>query len=177
MRGRGKRPAERGSSSRLTIVVDTREQLPYAFRGADVDTARGTLASGDYSISGLESEVTVERKSLVDLFGTVGRGRARFERELERMSGMSFAAIVVEATLEDVLRRPPQRARISPRAVVGSLLSWQVRYGVHVVFAGDRRLAESTTLRLLEKYVRERSRRCQTPEPPGRNTVAASSRS
>lgn len=131
-----------------TIVIDTREQLPYTFP-ASQPTTIATLATGDYSVLTLEDRVAIERKSLPDLFGTVGAGRDRFKRELERMAVMDFAAIVIEATLRGCLKEPPARCEISPRAVVGSLAAWSVRYGVHVLWCENRLYGSAMVGKLL----------------------------
>lgn len=131
------------------VAVDTREQRPYRFPLMD----RRGLKTGDYSVVGLEDRVAVERKRLEELFSITGRDRERFERELERMAGLDFAAIVIEADLPQVLRGAAF-SHVSPKAVVGSLVSWSIRYRAHVFFAGDRRHANALTLRLLEKYWR-----------------------
>jgi hypothetical protein len=105
--------------SPFTVLVDTREQTPYEFIGllTDADqgfeplnvlTTRRTLASGDYSIEGMDSEIAIERKSVADLFGTLGQGRARFVRELERLAKLQFAAVVVEGAWSEILVDPKQ---------------------------------------------------------------------
>lgn len=131
------------------IAVDTREQRPYRFPHCEVKT----LTTGDYSIVGLEERIAIERKQLRELFGITGRDRERFERELERMTKLDFAAIVIEADLSQILRGDAF-SQVSPKAVVGSLVSWSIRYRAHVFFAGDRRHANALTCRLLEKYWR-----------------------
>jgi DNA excision repair protein ERCC-4 len=151
----------------VPVVIDTREQIPLTFEGLHCDgadgggplavpTVRATLASGDYSLLGFESRVAVERKSLQDLYGTVGQGRDRFERELARLDAMSFAAVVIEASWFDMVSDPPPHTQLPPKTVFRSILAWSVRYPrVHWFPAGPRRLAEVTTFRLLEKYVQE----------------------
>ena len=52
------------------IIIDTREQIPWEFR--DLPTEPGTLDTGDYSVSGLEHLIAVERKSLDDLWPASG---------------------------------------------------------------------------------------------------------
>jgi hypothetical protein len=133
----------------FVIAVDTREQRPYRFPLFE----RRSLKTGDYSIVGLEEQVAVERKRLEELFTITGRDRERFERELERMADLDFAAIVIEADLPQILRGAAF-THVSPKAVVGSLVSWSIRYRAHVFFAGDRRHANALTCRLLEKYWR-----------------------
>lgn len=159
-----------------TIVVDTREQVPYQFANMIADAAdggeriavpyeRGTLKSGDYSLLGYESQVAVERKSLADLFGTLGQGRDRFEREIERLAGYKFAAVVVEATFPDVLLSPPPHSDLNPKTVSRSVIAWQQRYpAVHWWFAGPRGLAEAVTFRILERFLKERLAEAAQPQ-------------
>lgn len=148
------------------ITVDTREQAGYSFEGLTCDaadgggpltvpTVRGTLASGDYSLVGFETKVAVERKSAADLYSTIGQGRDRFERELQRLAGYDFAAVVIEASWEEIVSVPPPHTKLPPKTVFRSCLAWMVRYGIPFVAAGPRRLAEVTTFRLLERWLRE----------------------
>ncbi len=133
--------------SGFTIVVDTREQRPYQFPGAVVKA----LPTGDYSIVGLTDRVTIERKSKADAYSSLGQGRARFRRELERLALFDYAAIVVEDTVPGFLRRPPH-SKMNARSAMGSLLAWSVRYRVPVFFAGDRVHSQALTNKLLEMY-------------------------
>ena len=147
------------STSPFTVVVDTREQHPFAFHGItgvrgrklEIETCRAGLKTGDYSIQGLEDKVAVERKSKVDLYGTVGRGRARFEREIERLAAMQFPAVVLECDLQSLLR-PPERSRVSPSSVLNSLVAWSVRHRIPVWTCPGRRFAEIVTYRLLQHF-------------------------
>ena len=149
-----------------TVVCDTREQRPLTFEGLRCDqadgggplvvpTVRGTLASGDYSLLGCEHLVAIERKSLADAYATFGRERDRFERELARLAELRFAAVVIEATWHELVAEPPPRTELPPKAVFRSVIAWQVRYGVHFVPAGPRRLAEVTTFRILERFLKD----------------------
>ncbi len=151
----------------FTVVIDTREQQPYDFRGIKSDyktkyadlivpTARKALGSGDYSIAGLENRVAIERKSKKDLYGTLGSGRERFVKELERLNQYDFAAVVVECpwTAGGILK-PPKHSKMPPKTVVHSIFAWQVRYRIHWLCVADRDLAEIATFRLLEKFWRE----------------------
>lgn len=150
------------------IVIDTREQNPYAFARIPADAYQGegllairtevrTLRSGDYSLAGYEHRVAVERKSKQDLFGTVGQGRDRFERELVRLNGMQFAAVVVEAEWSEVMGDPPPHTQLQPKTIFRSVLAWQQRYPrVHWHFWPTRRAAEIVTFRVLERFWKER---------------------
>lgn len=158
----------RSGVSPLAIVVDTREQHPFAFhgitgvRGRELETAtcRAGLKTGDYSIQGLEDEVAIERKSKADLYGTVGRGRARFEREIERLAAMQFPAVVLECDLQSLLR-PPERSRVSPSSVLNSLIAWSVRHRIPIWPCPGRRFAEIVTYRLLQHFMADHERRTE----------------
>ena len=139
------------SRSDLVVVVDTRERRPYVFEKSIVRA----LPAGDYSVLGHEEEVAIERKTLSDAYSSLGWARERFEREIGRLANYQFAAIVIECSLPDFLH-PPQFSRLNPRSAIGTLLSWNVKYGVHVLFAGDRAHAQAVTLQLLTKFVKYR---------------------
>ena len=149
----------------FVIAVDTREQAPFVFqtitgdrgRLLEVATCVEGLKTGDYSISGLEEAIAVERKSKADLYGTVGRGRARFERELSRLAAMQAPAIVIECDLASLLR-PPARSRVHPPSVLNSLIAWSVRHRIPVWPCPDRRFAEILTYRLLRHFWTEREK-------------------
>lgn len=153
------------TTTTFTILVDSREKAPYHFTGLMTDkSARGgerpivvkheyaLLKTGDYSLAGLELEVSVERKSLEDLYSTLGSHRERFEREHERMAAMKRAAVVIEADWQTILCSPPNGSRLNPKTIHRTMLSWFGKYGVPWLAMGDRRLAEITCYRFLEKY-------------------------
>jgi DNA excision repair protein ERCC-4 len=133
------------SERRFIVVIDSREQRPYRFDEAVVKL----LPSGDYSLLGYEERVAIERKSKKDAYASLGRGRERFEREVERLSRFEYAAIVVEASLKGF-------SRLNPKTAINSLLAWSVKHGVFVFFAGDRLHGHAVTRCLLEKYWRYR---------------------
>ena len=144
------------------IVIDTREQSPYAFlnmranakdRGARfvVTTHRLCLPNGDYSIFD-HPAVAVERKSKADLFGSVAK-RDSFESRLERMTELDCAYVVVEAEWSEVLGDPPRYSKFDPKALFRTILAWQQRYrGVHWLVMPGRDAAEAATFRILERY-------------------------
>ena len=137
---------------KLVVAIDTREQKPYRFARSEVKT----LASGDYSIVGLEDRIAVERKTKQDAYSSLGQGRARFERELQRLSRFDYAAVVIETSLPDFLRAPAF-SRMNPTAAARSMIAWSVKYRVCVFFAGDRRHGNALTRQLLEKFWKYRN--------------------
>jgi len=138
----------------LVIVTDTREQRPYRFS----KSITKTLKTGDYSIVGLEDQVAIERKSKEDAYSSLSHGRARFERELERLSHLDYAAVVVESSLKDFLEAPPF-SRMNPRSATNSIVAWSVKYKVCVFFADDRRHGNALVKQLLSKYWRYHNER------------------
>lgn len=118
------------------IVVDTREQNPWAFPLER--SMRAKLDQGDYSLEGLEYWVSIERKSLSDLVSSLTRGRDRFFRECERLRDCcAHALIVVEGTIQQIAGGD-YLSGANPGAILNSLASWSMRHGIHVVFGGDR---------------------------------------
>jgi DNA excision repair protein ERCC-4 len=166
---KGKTPRGGPVTFAPVVVIDTREQSPYSFAGLKADasdgggeliitTRRGTLRSGDYSVRGHERRVAVERKSLADLYGTLGSGRDRFERELQRLAGYHYAAVVVEAEWSEILTAPPPRSKLNPKTIFRSVLAWQQRYpAVHWWMVAGRAMGEVTTFRILERFVKEQT--------------------
>lgn len=135
--------------SDIKIIIDTREQRPYNFD----NSVSQKLQTGDYSAVGFEQLVIVERKSKADLIGTITRHRARFKRELKRMEPAPFACVVVECSLLDILNDDYQGG-IPPRAVLGSIMSIIIDYGVPVFFCGDRAGAKEFTKKYICKAIR-----------------------
>jgi ERCC4-type nuclease len=154
-------------TAEFTIAIDHRERLPFAFTGIHADARQGRrlievgtqvkhLRSGDYSILGMEDQISIERKSLVDTYGTLGQARLRFQRELYRLSQLQWAAVVVEADWTAILTQPPERSRLLPKTIFRSVIAWQMRYpNVHWWLCPGREFAEATTYRLLERWYRD----------------------
>ncbi len=141
------------------IIVDTREQKPYKFRGMDIE--RKGLATGDYSLKGHESKITVERKSHDDAWNSARGSRKRFVRCLQRLAVMPHPAIVIECSLEE-LAIPPEIVRRKTRGdtrlqgavetVVGSFISWAQQYRIPVFFGHNRQYSERLVVRFLMSY-------------------------
>lgn len=126
-------------SADLTILVDSREQLPLRFR--ELRSERATLKTGDYSVRAgnldLRDVVAIERKSVADLVGSLGAGRERFERELERLSRIRWRALVVEGEMRDIAAGT-RHSTLTPRQIMSPLLAWTWKYGLPVWSAPDR---------------------------------------
>lgn len=84
----------------MTILTDTREQLPYWS-----DNKR-TLNVGDYTTTKLLNKFHIERKSLADLYSTLTSGNNRFKYELFRAAYHQIRLeVYVEGTREDFINK------------------------------------------------------------------------
>ncbi len=144
------------------IIIDTREQEGWTF---DCPTIRRKLDAGDYSVDGLESAVAVERKSLKDFVSTVIHDFARFAAEVEKLSSLETACVVVEADLDDVLRglAADECRGASPESVMGAAVHVGLRYGVPVFWCGSRQAACAFTDAFLRMFVRLRAQGVRRP--------------
>ena len=139
------------------IIVDTREQMPYEFTGFKNwigGTTRCALDFGDYSVVGMESLIRLERKSLTDLISTLMQNRERFFQSCAGLARFRYAAILVEATYEDVKSYYDESlcTTAHPNAVSGSLDALEARYGIPVIYASQQRpLAEEKAASWLSK--------------------------
>jgi ERCC4-type nuclease len=136
----------------FTIIVDSREQLPFDFERFGVETVRQGLTAGDYQIVGIPG-VTIERKTGPDLYSCMSTGRDRFERELERLREYEFSAVVCENTEGDLLSGA--YGRMSAKSIKATLVAWMTRFPTHWVFCPTRCWAEKTTFLILERFARD----------------------
>lgn len=129
---------------RMVVICDTREQanshiLEY-FGKSKIPTQIRRLRTGDYSAMlddlTLEDSVVIERKgSLDEVAGNLTADRTRFEDELTRAkaAGIKVFLFVEGATWKDI-QRHSYRSKLSPKAFEASLLAWQARYNLTIVF-------------------------------------------
>lgn len=148
-----------------TLVIDTREKLPWKFDGDDKfeSVKVQKLDYGDYALEGLEHIVCIERKANAnELFQNFTTNKERLFAEMERMQACKLKFIVVEQTLEQLLytksyfavtdrRLKGGNPRYAPAVVVNGLQEIMMRYGVHVIFGGKRAKAMARGL-LLKAY-------------------------
>jgi ERCC4-type nuclease len=145
----------------LKIICDSREGLPYTFKGLhfrDVEVTLGTLKTGDYSIEGFENHIACERKSIDDLISCLmGENRQRFKRELERGGGLRSFAVFVEASWED-LCKGRYVSNMRPISAVMSILSMAQEFNVGFFFCGTRVATEFAVYGYLKQFWDDREK-------------------
>lgn len=141
---------------RMIVLIDTREQknehiIQYLdSKGIGFSIRR--IRTGDYSAQlddmTIEDEIVIERKgSLTELAGNVAGDRTRFEAELIRAKavGVKVFLMVEDAEWSDISRHR-YRTELSPKAFEATLMAWQARYNVTILFTpkedAGRRLYE-----------------------------------
>lgn len=138
----------------VTAIIDTREQTPLNLSPLKVSVTN--LDTGDYSVRGLEHVVTVERKSMDDLLGCIGRERDRFDREMQRILAYPIRSVVVEGTIAQI-ERGEYRSKVHPNAAIGSIMSWQAK-GITFLFCENHETAGRLTAKFLFSAARARYR-------------------
>jgi ERCC4-type nuclease len=136
----------------LVITVDTREQknqhvLDY-FRKKGVRFKFKTMKTGDYSALipkneefGITRDIylnaAIERKNGVDELVQSIKDRQRFENELIRASKHPFTLIVEDLEGYQKILNGKYRSKYDPKALLGSLKTFEVRYDFSTVFISN----------------------------------------
>lgn len=136
------------SATLIPIVVDSREQRPYLFDSSTTSVCRAALPAGDYSLAGFEDRIAIERKSLDDFVNTVIHGRDRFRAELDKFATYEYAAIVIEASVEDLLAGRFQ-SKANPVSLFAIWCSIVADRKIPAFFLSDRQTAQAAVQQIL----------------------------
>ena len=143
----------------MKIVVDTREQKPYWKEGPEI--IRRGLKTGDYSIEGYEDKICIERKSLPDLFGTLGKGHTRFKKELERARELDYFAILIDGSMSSCVNKDFKGSKHSMMAghvVLKILFTLHIKYGVNFFFSNGRHESRRLIKGLFESWLKQQEK-------------------
>ena len=141
----------------FTIIVDTREQMPWEF--GFHTTSKKKLDTGDYSIEGMESILAIERKMSVSEIAT-NITENRFKNVLERLGKVPHAYIIMEFSIEDIYTFPVgsdvpkklwDKLRVKGNYIMKTLLEASVNHNIHLLFCGDSENAERTAVSLMKR--------------------------
>jgi len=144
--------------SDYTIIQDTREQKPLFKNSSHTTVEVGTLKTGDYSLKGYEEKISIERKSLGDLFGTLGKGHARFKRELSRALELDYFAIVVEGGYRKIRDKDFEgsyHSKMKGHVILQILFTLHMKYGINFFLAADRNESKSIIKSLFKAYTKQ----------------------
>lgn len=137
----------------IKIIVDTREQEPLEFKDIEIKK----LEVGDYSIAGYESKIAIERKSAIDIFGTLGKGHKRFKKELERAKDYDYFGIYIEDSFENIYNKTFKNAHFSSMqgyVIIAILNTLKIKYNIDVVFCNDRHNMKIQINELFKTYLK-----------------------
>ena len=99
---------------------------------------RVALKTGDYTLEGMESLLSLERKSLADLVACTVTYRRRFLTACARLARFRWRAILVEATFEDIkggFEPFDIPSEVHPNAVCGTLDAIEAKFAIPVIYA------------------------------------------
>ena len=139
----------------MQIIQDSREAAPWHFRGLTPIVEK--LDVGDYSLDGHQHIISIERKSAMDLFGTLGKGRDRFVRELERAKRHEVFVIIIESSFRDIRDKNfhnSHRTKMCGDVILKILNTLKLKYGFDVYFANDKNEASSIARWIFSNYLR-----------------------
>jgi DNA excision repair protein ERCC-4 len=144
----------------MIIIQDTREQLPLNFRlSKNVEgIVSKKLDTGDYSIEGYEDKIAIERKSAMDLFGTLGKGHKRFKKELERALEMDYFCILVEESFVSVYEKlfdNAHRSKMRGDVIIKICYTLKFKYGIDVIFCNGRKESAMIIRNLFMAYLKQ----------------------
>ena len=136
------------------VIIDSAEHMGYTFKRFTnwfAGTVRRRLPTGDYTLSGLEKEIVIERKTLPDLVNSIIQERKNFIAKCEKLAVFKKKCIVIEGSLS-ALKTPYQESQAHPNAVLGSIVAVQERWDIPVYFLDTFLLAEEFVASMLSKY-------------------------
>jgi len=146
-------------TKKFTIIRDTREKKGKGWNFKASANCNGVeiekLDVGDYTLKELKNKLVIERKTIGDLWNTLGRtdNYKRFLREWERAKNHRLKYLIIEGSLADI-DRGYRYSKVPVNNIHAKLISLQVKYNVHVIFAGRLDRARAYARRLMDKLFR-----------------------
>ena len=155
-----------------TIVKDSREKAGHGwnFRKSEHCSGQITtmLATGDYTILGLEDVFTIERKGTVREFAQ-NVTEKRFDAELQRLDLITYPFVVLEFTMDDLLKYPVgsgipaykwKYLVIKGPQILKLMLEFEIKYRTKFILAGEHGQAVATSIfkRVMESVNVKRSK-------------------
>jgi hypothetical protein len=149
---------------KYTVLRDTREKDKQGWIWEPSKLCNGTVAqglsTGDYTIEGFENIFVIERKgSISEWAGNVVQ--ARFTKELERLSALPYAWILLEFNMSDVIKYPAgsgipksmwRRLKFTGPFILKKMTEMVIKYKVPIWLCGDqgKEVASNIFKRMIE---------------------------
>lgn len=120
------------------IIIDTREQLPLW----ESPVIRKKLDEGDYTTEELFNKAHAERKSAIDLYGSLIKNHARFQAEINRAieKDLTFA-IFVECPYKkfiDMKFKGASRLKVKPEMLAEVVRRFREAYPIEFIWCKGR---------------------------------------
>lgn len=136
----------------MTIICDTREQVNYHITeylsSKRLPFKTRKLDAGDYSFeigeAAFDDEIAIERKANIDeLAGNLTAGRQRFEDEFYRAKANGTKIfLLIENCSWQKIRSHDYRSKLNPNSLKATLLEWQARYNITIIFCNPQESGE-----------------------------------
>lgn len=142
------------NSSKLDIIVDTREQTPLNISGHNLISTK--LEFGDYAIQNRENNLAIERKSLPDFIASFVSQYDRVRREFERAQQASaYLIVLVEESMNSALNYPhipyfKKYTKIRPESVFHNVRTLMQDFDCQFIFCDGRVKSAQTLIKLFQ---------------------------
>jgi ERCC4-type nuclease len=155
------------------ILRDTREQhgWDFALNQYCIGVKDATLLTGDYTITGYENILCIERKGSTSEFAK-NVFEKRFTAELERMEKFKYPFIICEFTMDDIMNFPKgssipiklwSKLKMTNFLLLKKYLEIEVIYRTKIILAGThgKNIASSIFKRVSEYEQRISEESCK----------------
>ena len=139
------------------IVIDSREKN--LLWKPDKNHIVAKLDTGDYSIFGYEDKISIERKSAMDLVGTLTKGHDRFKRELLRAKELEYFAIVIECSYSALLNKTypnAYKSKVPGHVILAILNTIHMKYDVPIFFMNSRIECQRLIKGLFNSFIKQK---------------------
>ena len=132
-----------------SILVDNSEQVPWIFPGYKVFRTNLRDVGSDYSLRKYSKLIGVERKSFMDFVMRISSDNIQsfMRNQIAKLLKLKFSCIIIEGHPEQS-RKYSSIIKIKPEQII-SVSAHIMSFGLPVLFAGDRQLANYACLRFL----------------------------
>jgi hypothetical protein len=152
----------------MNIIIDSAEKMPWSFEIYPCTVERGNLQTGDYTLKGYENLLAVERKrNTGEISINLGLKWRTFHEEFERMSEFKYKYLICEFSLDDLIAFPDRsgipkktwpKIRTNGRFLISKLTKECDKYGIELLFCGNRQEAITTTMGIFREVIHEETK-------------------